>query len=74
MNIKVIAKDNNGVPRCYGTGIDGLEAMQQCIKASNDYLATRPDIKTLSLYWGDNDSPVNTYQKGEYRAHKIHNH
>ena len=66
MNIEVIAKDNKGVKRCYGMGIDGHQAMTNCISASKAYLSERPDIESLLLYWGDDVTPIKRYTGKEY--------
>ena len=58
MNREIIAKDSDGVPRCYGLGHTHQEAMQQCTKAAIAYLAERPDIDKLYLFNGESDKPI----------------
>ena len=58
MNCEVIAKDKNGVPRCYGIARDHYEAMRQCKIACLDYMRSRKDITRLWLFVGDTDKPI----------------
>jgi hypothetical protein len=38
-----IAKDPNGIPRCFGYGPDATVAYGECRMAIEDYVAKRPD-------------------------------
>lgn len=57
MNYEVIAKDKNGVKRCYGLGKDEHQALVECKRAVLKYFQERPDITELYLYCGDSDRP-----------------
>ncbi len=58
LSIEIVAKDKNGVLRCYGFGATGLEALNECKRACLKYLQGHPDIKTLYLYHGDSMKPM----------------
>ena len=57
MNHEVIAKDANGVNRCYGIGQTEHEALRECKIACLQYFTDRPDIRRLYLYCGDSERP-----------------
>ena len=58
MNREIIAKDVNGVKRCYGIGQNHQEALQNCRDACRKYMADRKDITELFLYYGESERPL----------------
>ena len=47
---EVIAKDENGIPRCWGQSKEFIEAINLCKNECYEYLQQRKDIKTLTLW------------------------
>jgi len=54
----VVAKDNAGIPRCWGEGKTIVEAVYECQLVCVDYLKGRKDIETLYLFDGDTKEPI----------------
>ena len=47
---EVIAKDENGVNRCWGTGDEWAVAYHNCVTQCYEYLNRRKDIQELQIF------------------------
>ena len=48
-----IAKDGDGVKRCWGAGESWAEAWHNLVHEASDYIRNRPDVTKLYLYMDD---------------------